>query len=912
VKKIFFLLFILIYVCIIHSQTTIPAGNVSGTWNLAGSPYLIEGEIEILNGETLTIDPGCLIEFQGHYALNVQGRLLAEGTAQDSIRFTVADTTGFSNQGTLDGGWHGIRFNETPASNDSSRLLHSIIEYGKTRFANNTWERYGGGLFINNFSKLLISCCNFRNNFAINGGGAIQLRLASPKIINSLFENNKAGDTSGALYIFNHSNPVLYNNLIIHNEAISGGAITFGLDSVPILINNTICDNITESEISGALFIYADPILINNIIFNNVGQQVIVYYNSQPDIRYNNIENGLPNYPNYYETNLDLDPFFVGENDYHLNPISSCINRGIPDTTGLNIPEFDFDGNPRIYEGENPRIDIGAYEYQGEPIPFFADFTSDGNLGCVPFIVQFTDISEGDIISWEWDFDNDGIIDSYEQNPEYTFQNTGYHTISLTISNGVHSLMRTKYDYIETGDAYSFYEEKFRFNKINENDELCSIQLFDFNDDGQKEIYTCYKNTNERNFRILGIDIDGETIYNNIIQINNDDEILEKVSLMEYNNTSFVVAILKTSEEPGGYPPSNNYNIIIRVHLLETLQMITEEVSPFNGYSGCYTKRLKTYFDDESFIFVGLRISWDDMYAGGSSDKTIRCVFNGSDLIDINYANGIGTLIHPQSNLGAGYSYYWDDMGNSGSSISFRSLDDLFTFASSSNTSSYGLVSKNDDFFEYYGSVIYISGYFKCYSPDYSTLLWETPMSLNTGFCSSNIVFEDNDHYLLFYDYSNETANIINRMNGQIVYSQPTSLHPFSIQKTASSELILFENNDDEYIVYTNDPNYFTGIENHEIPQISEKCNLKNFPNPFNPSTTISFNLTTECTENTEISIYNIKGQKIKQYSIFNLQSSIVWDGTDQTSKPVGSGVYFYQLNVDGQTKASKKMLLLK
>jgi PKD repeat protein len=892
-KKIFFLIFI-ICVSIIYSQTNIPAGNVSGTWDLAGSPYLIEGEIEIPNGQTLTIDPGVLVEFQGHYKLNVQGRLLAVGTEEDSIKFTVADTTGFYNLSTTDGGWRGLIFDQTPATNDSSKIICANIEYVKSL-------EYGAGSYVNNFDKLIISNSTFRNNYA-DQGGAFNLHDSSCIIRNNLFTMNNAR-YGGALHLY-HSSAVIVNNIITNNicTIYAGGMIISGEDEDALIINNSICHNASGNE--GAVHIYGGVTLINNIIWHNQGCQISGAYNCNT-LLYNNIENGLPNYPNYYETNLDFDPYFVDENDYHLNPISSCINRGIPDTTGLNLPELDFDGNPRIFDGENPRIDIGAYEYQGEPILFYPEFTFDGNFGAVPYSVQFTDLSEGEIISWEWDFDNDGIIDSYEQNPEFTYLEGGIFSVSLTISNGEYELTRTKYDIIETGDAYSFYQEKFRINKINVDDELCSIQLFDFNADGQKEIYTCYKNTNERNFRILGIDVNGETILNDIIQINNEDEILEKVSLLEYNNTGFVVAVLKTS----------NYNIIIRVHLLETLQMITEDISSFNGYSGCYTRRLKTYSDDESFIFVGLRISWYDWVCGGSFDKTIRCVFNGSDLIDVNYANGIGTLIHPQSNLGAGYSYWWDDMGGSGSSISFRTLDDLFTFASSSNTSSYGLVSKNDDFFEYYGSIIYISGYFKCYSPDYSTLLWEILIPLTTGFCSSNIVFEDNDHYILFYDYSNETVNIINRMNGQIVYSQLTSLHPFSIQKTASDELILFENIEDEYIVYTNDPIYYTGIEDNEIPQISEKCNLKNYPNPFNPTTTISFNISRKDPADAEIEIYNIKGQRVKTLIKGKMNPgrySVIWNSKDQNNKPVGSGIYFYQLKVDGQTKASKKMLLLK
>ena len=82
----------------------------------------------------------------------------------------------------------------------------------------------------------------------------------------------------------------------------------------------------------------------------------------------------------------------------------------------------------------------------------------------------------------------------------------------------------------------------------------------------------------------------------------------------------------------------------------------------------------------------------------------------------------------------------------------------------------------------------------------------------------------------------------------------------------------------------------------------------QNYPNPFNPSTTISFSINTE---NTELIIFNLKGQKIRQYSISNDQSSIVWDGTDQTGKSVSSGIYFYKIKT-GTNVFTKKMILLK
>jgi len=90
---------------------------------------------------------------------------------------------------------------------------------------------------------------------------------------------------------------------------------------------------------------------------------------------------------------------------------------------------------------------------------------------------------------------------------------------------------------------------------------------------------------------------------------------------------------------------------------------------------------------------------------------------------------------------------------------------------------------------------------------------------------------------------------------------------------------------------------------------ISPQITLSNYPNPFNPSTTIYFE-TTNSHELSQINIYNLKGQKIKQYSILNDQSSIIWNGTDQNDQPVSSGIYFYNLNIENSLV--KKMILMK
>jgi hypothetical protein len=85
-----------------------------------------------------------------------------------------------------------------------------------------------------------------------------------------------------------------------------------------------------------------------------------------------------------------------------------------------------------------------------------------------------------------------------------------------------------------------------------------------------------------------------------------------------------------------------------------------------------------------------------------------------------------------------------------------------------------------------------------------------------------------------------------------------------------------------------------------------------NYPNPFNPQTTISFQLSEE--RIVELSVFNIKGEKVKTLVNERLRAayhSIEWNGTDQTGKSVSSGIYFYKISA-GTYVHAKKMILLK
>jgi flagellar hook assembly protein FlgD len=87
-----------------------------------------------------------------------------------------------------------------------------------------------------------------------------------------------------------------------------------------------------------------------------------------------------------------------------------------------------------------------------------------------------------------------------------------------------------------------------------------------------------------------------------------------------------------------------------------------------------------------------------------------------------------------------------------------------------------------------------------------------------------------------------------------------------------------------------------------------------NFPNPFNPETTIQFTIGN--VENVILHVYNVRGQRVRTLldgsrEFETGQHSVVWDGTDDLGRSMSSGIYFYRITV-GEDTAVRRMLLMK
>jgi len=863
-KKIAIICSLLFVFAFSFSDTHIPAGNVNGVWTIDGSPYIIDGEISIQQGDELTIEPGIQVIFSGHYKFNIYGRILAEGTQSDTIVFTVSDTTGFSYFYSPAGSWHGLRFYDTNSNGqDSSKVIYCKLEYGKATTGGSAGI-YGGAIKCDNSSNVLIKHCLLTNNTANSGGGICCFPNSSPRLENVILKENIAY-YGGGMYCRDNSNPTLNNLIISENTASSGGGgIYCEFNANPYLDNVITIENTAGN--GGGMYIRFDssPILENVTISENTtdnyGGGIYCSYNSFPifnsinrcNIFLNSSGSGSDLYAGYDSPtiNVVVDTFTVLEPDnYFAYPINN----------------FTFDIQNSKVEQVNQDL-------------FVSPTGSDDNSGLSPDESLLT-ISHA----------LKKIMANID-NPR-----------NIYLSNGIYSQSQTTEQYPLNCKSFVSLIGENEAQTILDGEELKGI-LFCEGD----SCFSIQKMTiqNGRNRRSGG----------GIYLTSRSSPSLENVMISE-NEANFSGGGVCC--EDISFPTLNN--------------VILSENSAGSG-GGLYCH----YFSNPSLTDVTIIGN-----TAGKGGGICLEAYSDASLTNVN-------ILENLSNRGGGL-YLWD---------SSPILNNVIFSDNIANAQGGGI----------YCVGIYVAGYYYCSRPVLNNITLSRNVSLEEGgaiycwFCSNpillNCILWDNtpeevyfspegDSISITISFSDiqdgETGIIINN-NGTVnwlegnIDADPLFVDPqngdfhltwanFPIPDSTLSPCIDAGDPssplDPDGTIADMGAYYYdqgTGTENCEL-QISN-FKLNNYPNPFNPSTIISFSLNTENTslhnatawqaEDTELVIYNIKGQKIKQYSILNIQSSIVWDGTDENGKNVSTGIYFYKLKVDNKTIATKKCLLLK
>jgi len=242
--------------------TDVPAGNVSGVFNLSGSPYRINGDITIPNGQTLTVNPGVQVLFSGAYRLKVDGRLVAVGTQADSIRFNI---TGSATT------WKGIRFCHTAATNDSSLIDYCVLENGNASGGSTDIDNAGGALYSQLFSKLRIAHSRFSNNYSVSGGGAAYFDQCDIVIRNCIFSYNNTPAHGGGLQTVTATEPYqsnrirIYDSTFNHNYGSWGGGV-FIAGSTGSVVDNCHFDGDASYEGGGIMMHSSEDLLVTHCV----------------------------------------------------------------------------------------------------------------------------------------------------------------------------------------------------------------------------------------------------------------------------------------------------------------------------------------------------------------------------------------------------------------------------------------------------------------------------------------------------------------------------------------------------------------------------------------------------------------------------------------------------------------------
>jgi len=425
-----FVTVLLVAISNLYAQTEV-SGTQSGNWTAENSPYLVVGDVTILNGSILEIDGGVTVNFQGYYQFIVNGNLQAIGTETDSIFFTTDN---------LSTGWGGIRVD----SDEIINLSYCRIEFGKT--SGEYPDIHGGGMALLSSNAIISNCvfadndatgesngmggavyaintgtqsetltkftnCKFIRNHAYGEGGAIKFTSdGHTEITDCEFIENDCNYGGGAIAFYSVMGTKLTGCLFAENYTMysSGGAFnTLGMGNYLYFANCTIVGNsAVTGDGGGANFAYADAYFVNTIVYDNTGMysdDLNADWGSSIEVYYSNLT--MPDGAIGHH-NIETNPLFT--DDLTLLESSPCIDAGIAYFEAGG--EILVDLSETEFAGTAP--DMGAFEF-GMEDGILGEVNNDGSINVLDILRVVNFILGEEPTNYEFwaaDLNQDGSI----------------------------------------------------------------------------------------------------------------------------------------------------------------------------------------------------------------------------------------------------------------------------------------------------------------------------------------------------------------------------------------------------------------------------------------------------------------------------------------------------------------------
>lgn len=355
------------------AQTTV-CGNQSGTWSLAGSPYYVACDVNVPNGQVLTIEPGVVVEFFSGTSINVNGQLLAEGTREAPIVFDEL----VSGQP-----WNRIYVYANGGAPPTSRF-----EFCRFRNAQTAIYAYVYGQ-INGTTRMAIelSYCTFDS---IGTAIFCRTRAQTPGArfhakLDPVIEGCRFDAVGDAIYLYMQGfcGGIYcaggYSDTVVDSNLFDGVDTAFRITQInPAGGTVVFCNNSVINSTNGVMVTSGFPSDIANNVF--YGTTNAVTLSGTHTVGYNSfyanttlcsgsgcpVSLGVPVITNangdpcdlFYNLTSDPQLFAPLMGDARPMPNSPCVNAG--DNAALpSSSTSDILGLPRVYDGV---VDIGAYE----------------------------------------------------------------------------------------------------------------------------------------------------------------------------------------------------------------------------------------------------------------------------------------------------------------------------------------------------------------------------------------------------------------------------------------------------------------------------------------------------------------------------------------------------------------------
>ncbi|TYB32230.1 MAG: T9SS type A sorting domain-containing protein [Candidatus Mcinerneyibacterium aminivorans] len=172
----------------------------------------------------------------------------------------------------------------------------------------------------------------------------------------------------------------------------------------------------------------------------------------------------------------------------------------------------------------------------------------------------------------------------------------------------------------------------------------------------------------------------------------------------------------------------------------------------------------------------------------------------------------------------------------------------------------------------------------------------------------------DNNIKMAYMNVNFPEYHGIDAIDGKIYYISSNRYSHIDINRKNGYKTYKWENGTWTEVNSIEGSGYYSVAGNSTVPKVEKTALKGNYPNPFNPSTTIKFDI--EEPGNVNLYIYDTKGKIVKKliknkYFSTGSNYQIEWHGKNRRGNQVASGVYYYVLSVNG-TRDVKKMVLLK